>query len=68
MTFILVLFLANSEIATFPTSRAICFETLSAHQQGSLVIAWDKEGRQWPAEKVWCLEPINQDREEAPLS
>lgn len=68
MTFILVLFLANSEIATFPTSRAICFETLRAHQQGAIVVAWDSSGKQWPAEIVWCLEPTDQAIEEAPLS
>jgi hypothetical protein len=68
MSFILVLFLANAEIATFPTSKAICFETLEAHRQGSVVIAWDREGKQWTAENVWCLEPVEQDSAESPTS
>ncbi len=66
-TFILVLFLANSEIATFPTSRAICFETLEAHQQGAIVYSWDSEGQGWPAERVLCLEKIEDETQE-PMS
>jgi hypothetical protein len=67
MTFILVLFLASSEIATFHTTRELCFETLEAHQQGALVIAWDKDGKQWPAERVLCLEKIEDETQE-PMS
>lgn len=67
MTFLLVLFLANSEIATFATSKATCFETLEAHRQGSIVVAWDRDGKQWPAENVWCLEPQDEAKE-APTS
>lgn len=63
MTFILVLFLASHEIATFHTTRELCMETLEAHQQGSLVIAWDRDGKQWPAERVFCLEPIETETE-----
>jgi hypothetical protein len=67
MTFILVLFLASQEIATFHTTRELCFETLEAHQQGALVIAWDKDGKQWPAERVLCLEKIEDETQE-PMS
>lgn len=68
MTFILVLFLASQEIATFNTTKEVCFETLSAHQQGSMVIAWDREGKQWPAERVWCLEKVQEETQEPPTS
>lgn len=67
-TFILVLFLANSEIATFNTTKEVCFDTLKAHQEGSLVIAWDRDGKQWPAENVWCLEPIEEATVNVPTS
>lgn len=66
-SFILVLFLASQEIATFNTTKEVCFETLEAYRQGSIVIAWDRAGRQWPAENVWCLEPIKEEAE-APTS
>lgn len=67
-TFILVLFLATGEEVAFNTTKEVCFETLSAHQQGSMVIAWDREGRQWPAERVWCLEKVEEDNQETPIS
>lgn len=68
MTFILVLFLASTEIVSFQTTKALCFETLEAHRQGSVVVAWDREGRQWPAENVWCLEEMEQETQETPTS
>jgi hypothetical protein len=68
VTFILVLFLASQEIATFATTKELCFETLEAHQQGSLVIAWDAQGKQWPAERVFCLEPVEETTLEIPTS
>jgi hypothetical protein len=68
MTFLLVLFLASSEIATFHTTRELCFETLEAHQEGALVIAWDRDGKQWPAERVLCLEPVEEATTETPTS
>lgn len=67
MTFILVLFLANSEIATFKTTKEVCFETLSAHQNGAIVYSWDSEGQGWPAERVLCLEKIEEETQE-PMS
>lgn len=68
MTFLLVLFLVNADIATFRTTQEICMATLDAHRQGSIVIAWDDEGKQWPAENVWCLEPIEETSQQEPMS
>lgn len=65
MTFILVLFLASAEIVTFPTTKSLCMETLEAHRQGSVVIAWDADGKQWPAENVFCVEIETIEQEDA---
>lgn len=66
-TFILVLFLATGEEVAFNTTREVCFETLSAHQQGAIVYSWDSDGKGWPAERVWCLEKVEEENQE-PMS
>lgn len=66
-TFILVLFLATGEEVAFPTSKELCFEALHAHQQGAIVYSWDSEGQGWPAERVLCLEKIEDETQE-PMS
>lgn len=55
MTYVLVLFLLTGEVARFDVSEKLCVETLQAHRDGALIIAWDREGKQWPAERVLCV-------------
>lgn len=64
-TFILLLFLANSEVARFETTQALCMETLQAHRQGAIVYSWDAGGKQWPAENVFCVEIETIEQEDA---
>lgn len=65
--YLLALLLFSGEEVVFVTSEVLCFETLRLHQEGSLVIAKDVDGKEWPVERVLCLEPISEDKD-APIS